>query len=583
MFRWRSPATDDQARRGMTVSEPLGHDMRVYKFAVYGDLPQEAIDELYRANALWNQFVEVHQAHEGRVAEVWAEFPQLAALNAQIAEHEGLVAELREEAAEARKQARSTKIPSELRERVKVARAELAEAKATRRRVKEATYEAAKPALAATRNEMNASVKALYRTAVDGGLYWATYNDVLLRFRTAQKELSRKRSQGLSVNLRFHRWSGEGTIAVQLQRGADQVVPSPSVVADPLSPWKNVMSLTPAWDPVEWDAMTLSQKRKARHGELRFRVGSGDHATHVTVPVIVHRPIPPVRTEGPLVAVHVGWRSLRDGATRVAVISGVKDPVPRELREAGVVRDHGHWMEVVVPGPVGKLAGWAPALTRTSTTRGGRERHLDAIRADLVEWLVDHPEIEEPEAAHVKNWKSARRFAMLHKEWNANPPEGTETIRERLHAWYLQDMHLWRWEADERDTILKCRDDSWKKVAAWICKSAGLIRLDGWNVTLPAPPVEDPDSWQDRLARAKLTIAAPATLRNAIAVAASVRGIQVQRVDGPVSQTHYGCGGILDAEERKASIMVRCSECGLMVDQDLSALDHLVSASASVR
>lgn len=600
----------------MSDAPPQDHDMRVYKFAIHGDLPQEAIEEVQRAHHLWNQLVALHHTYESRIAEVWAGFPELAVLNAQVMEQEDLLIKLKAEASEARKQARSTTIPSELRGRVKAARDTLRDVKAVRRHVKEATYEAAKPALAVARSEMNASVKASYRSSVNGGLYWASYNDVLARFRTAQQELRAKRRQGLPAQLRFHRWRGEGTIAVQLQRGADQVAPTPTVVADPESPWKNVMSLTPALDPVKWATMPLGDRRRAaRQGLLQFRVGSGDHAAHVEVPVVLHRPIPPkaeikllkisrrlsagkpkvfvsvvvrlpvvpARTEGSLVTVHLGWRSLGNGSTRVAVISGMTDSVPREVREAGVVRDHGDWMEVVTPGPIGRKGGWAQTLVRTTATQGIQSRHLDALRADLVEWLIDHPEVEEPAAATVMNWRSPRRFEQLRKQWETTPPEDSNGIVERLRAWHLQDSHLWTWKVAEHQQIIACRDDMWKKVAAWICTSAALVRLDGWNVTAITPPVEDPDGWQERLARAQRMVAAPATLRNAISKAAMARGVQVERVDGPVSQTHYGCGGALDADARKASLMVRCSECGLMVDQDRSALGHLADVGASIR
>jgi hypothetical protein len=58
--------------------------MRVYRFAIYGDLPVEAVDEMYRGHQLRNQLVEIEQRHAERVAAVWAEHPEIAQLTAAV-------------------------------------------------------------------------------------------------------------------------------------------------------------------------------------------------------------------------------------------------------------------------------------------------------------------------------------------------------------------------------------------------------------------------------------------------------------------------------------------------------------------
>jgi DNA-binding IclR family transcriptional regulator len=55
--------------------------MRVYKFAIHGDLPTEVVEELRRAHVLQNQLVEVFQDHSERVAQVWGRNPELVVAN----------------------------------------------------------------------------------------------------------------------------------------------------------------------------------------------------------------------------------------------------------------------------------------------------------------------------------------------------------------------------------------------------------------------------------------------------------------------------------------------------------------------
>ena len=67
---------------------------------------------------------------------------------------------------------------------------------------------------------------------------------------------------------------------------------TPTDLADPMSPWRELASLTPANYPAAWARLTR-QQRKAGRGSLRIpRVGSGEEAGWVTVPVFLHRPLP---------------------------------------------------------------------------------------------------------------------------------------------------------------------------------------------------------------------------------------------------------------------------------------------------
>lgn len=579
---------------------------RVYRFAIHGDLPTEAIEELHRAHLLQNQLTETYKRYEERVQEIWKQFPELQRIEERFAALDAELTELVEAAKQQRIQARSTKIDGTLRDQIKTKRAEIRELRAERRDAKTRTYLLAKPLLTDARNDRRAYTKSLYRVSVDGGLYWANFNEVTAHHETAIRQLSAARKAGKPADLRFRRWTGEGTLAVQLQRDAGRPQRTPALIASDRSPWRNVFSLSPAHDPAAWAEMTRGEQRRAARGIARFRIGSGDTAKMIEMPVIVHRPIPPEadiamvritrrrlagrfkcfvsvvvrlpsipqRTEGQVVTLHAGWRSLGDGNIRVAVAAGVKAP-PAELRD--VVRSHDDWHEIVVPSSWGNVAANGEKL------QSQRDSNLDAVRAALLEWLADHPQDDE-NLAHVAKWRSPRRFVNLAMKWKDDPPEDSEEIMELLWAWKRQDRHLWEWQANERAQLVDHRTDTWRKVAAWLVQDAAVVVTDGWDMRAltTIPSVEDVDEYQARAARVNRAISAPGLLRERLSVTAVREGVRLIAPNSPISQTHYGCGGVFDPVERADQIMVHCPQCQQVVDQDYNALAHLRAASGPV-
>jgi hypothetical protein len=137
-----------------------------------------------------------------------------------------------------------------------------------------------------------AAIRATYRTAIDGGLYWATYNEVLGRHRAAVARVKARRKQGYRSDLRFRHFAGVGTIVVQLSRGHDDPPRTPELLASSTGKWRNVARLTPWWPPEVWQRLGRGEQRRLARGSFRFRIGSGATAQLVEVPVIIHRPLP---------------------------------------------------------------------------------------------------------------------------------------------------------------------------------------------------------------------------------------------------------------------------------------------------
>lgn len=86
------------------------HDMIVYRYAVHGDLPDAAVDEMRRVHGLRNRLVEHDLAHEAAVAAIWAGHPAVAATLAERDRCEDAVEAAREAVAAAKSAGRG-KVP----------------------------------------------------------------------------------------------------------------------------------------------------------------------------------------------------------------------------------------------------------------------------------------------------------------------------------------------------------------------------------------------------------------------------------------------------------------------------------------
>jgi hypothetical protein len=590
------------------MAEERSHQTRVYRFRLYGDLPEPALRELRRAHELSNLLVEIEKAHEERIKAAWLEAPTLLELEAELEVAAEKSLAINTEVRAYRQKHRTTKPSKELKAKLKEARGEERRIKALIREEKERIYPILKPKLVELNEERRRLIKATYQPAVEAGLYWANFNFVRDRHEAAVKAVRSRRKMGLPSGLRFRRWNGgEGTLVVQLQRQTGAPARTPEVVVDPAGKYRNVAHLEPALDPTHWAALTRSQQRKERIGVFRFRIGANDAAGMVEMPVILHRPIPPeadicfmeikrirlgsrhqnfvsvvvklpvtpLRTEGHPVAIHVGWRALEDRSLRVAVVTGLKTMPPPALEH--FVRVHEGWAEIVV-------SAWTREQMEYVHSLGAiRSRNLDTMRKHLLDWLEAHPDHGIAGIETIDRWRSVDRFASLILrlvEEGGIDPE----VLEYLKAWRIQDLHVQEIEDNLRAKVIARRNNAFCNVAAWLLEDAGLLIADNYDIAKISrkPDLTKEDHEAHRAARANRVLAAPGRLRLTMIDGANRRGVQVQSVDGTIAGVHYVCGHELDLTEREHAIMVWCPQCETLVDQDVNALELLKGRAVEI-
>ncbi|WP_433242362.1 hypothetical protein [Actinomadura nitritigenes] len=193
----------------------------MYRYAVIkADLPPQVIEEMRRGHHVWNKLVEIEKRYEDAIAAIFASQPEIAEAQAVVADAEEQFTAASEAAAADRQRRQTRKNTPQIADEVKAARARLKAAREEVKRLKRQYTPDLKPRFREADQERNRALKATYAESSDRGLYWASYNEARSDFDAAVKRVKADRRSGKPAALRFRRWDGTGTIAVQLQRAS---------------------------------------------------------------------------------------------------------------------------------------------------------------------------------------------------------------------------------------------------------------------------------------------------------------------------------------------------------------------------
>jgi hypothetical protein len=210
-----------------------------------------------------------------------------------------------------------------------------------------------------------------------------------------------------------------------------------------------------------------------------------------TVPVILHRPIPP---DAQIKWVHlirrriatrcewsvqfalsraIGWNKLDcapDGEVSIDVgwrITGDDGKTPRpdgSMRVAYWKGSDGAEGEVTLP------YRWMYGMWKTRDLQSIRDKkHFNPMRDRLAEWLKATPGVPAWLAERtltLPQWKSQARLAGLVLRWRDNRFDGDGGIFETLETWRKRDKHLYEYEANLRDQLQRWRMDIYRNFAA---------------------------------------------------------------------------------------------------------------------
>lgn len=611
------------------TEQPLPAPSRVivYSYGVHykwaKKMPEVVMQQLRAGHSLREDLVSLQHHHEDQVKAIWSSYPAVAATEAALAEAEAEAEAAAEKVKTERVKQQTKRIKGPAADELKQARGAAKQARIDRRSAIAAVRDEAKARLDAVMDVRRQAEKDLYRTyCSEGPLYHGTFADVVDAHRAAAQRMAKKRRDGQSAALRHHRFTAEGRMLVKLQRSAGDPARTPEVIADGESGrYRNVLHI-PEWvHPDEWDTLSRAEQRRRGRVTARMRLGGAGaegSGEIVDIPIQIDRMPPPdadivsgklvVRqvgsttkvtlnvtaklppaipvSDGPAIAVHLGWRR-EDRGVRVATWRATSRlNVPEALTGVMTSTRDGLNGTVLLPDRL------VDRRARLEKEQAHRDDSLNAVKAHLIDWLaahgpVDHPaftdrETGEPEAitaAVVARWRAAGRFAVLAHHWRNNPPTGADghdggDIADALEQWRRVDKAAWDREAHGSRKVTSNRNDLYGQIAAVLGYQTATIVIGDESLADLARQISANEDLPNEVATKighQRALAAPGVLRDRILTTAAREGVEVVTVSAKdLSRVHATCGTINDNSVPTGNT-IRC-DCGHSYDVDANAV-----------
>jgi hypothetical protein len=408
----------------------------------------------------------------------------------------------------------------------------------------------------------------------ESGLYWGNSQLADMSFDSASKLKINKRT-GWAKDVKWQKWTGEGRIGVQIQKG----MPVSEAFAN-----DRRFQITPVPELAYHHERKCERKRLART-RTRIRIGSdGRHPIWAEFPVAIHREMPDdgiikrvwvlkervgydyrytlqitiqikgrtITKIGKSVGINIGWRKMGENDIRIAYLND-SDGKTREIRlpESVIYR-----------------------LEKAEGIRSDRDTLFNKVRDQLVAWLkvADVPEGLAKALEFLPQWRSCERLAAVVCRWRELRFPGDEAIYDLLETWRKRNKHLYLYEANSRDCAIACRKDFYRKEALAIVREYATIKLgyfDLRDVTERAD-VDEEEAHQE--ARHQRFMACLSSFRLILKSTCAREGCAFNDKDSiaNVTQKCHKCGEIRKFDAA-ATVMRTCPVCGEEWDQDQNA------------
>lgn len=402
------------------------------------------------------------------------------------------------------------------------------------------------------------------------GLYWANRDEIRRKYEVARAQAIRAGRQ-----LRPQRWDETGRIHLHFQRGL--------AVPDAFSR-NGRLQIDPVPDTA-WQSPSRSERRHLARTRIRIRVIANEDRSPVwlDVPIILHRPLP---EKGAI-------RSVSFVRERVAlnwrhrVLLTVTEPTPSNptISEKAVGVDLG-WR--LTPEGL-RVAYWAGEdgcsgellLPNTDLTEFKKIGSLQAAIINAHEQAISHLRaffnrdtmLEElrQTAAEALRSSSPRTLGQFLERWQTCRFTGDRRAFTALRAWHKQHIHLWTWQANLRDQLLRRRRELYRRFASDLSGRYGQVFVNDiqlQRLTVRPMAVDEFIPIQ----RHHRFIVAISVLYRVLQNACEKRGVLLNRLKckGATVSCHF-CGTIDDDWNPKTALTHTCSQCGETWDQDHNA------------
>ena len=529
-----------------------------------------AIEQMFRRNELWNQLVEIDNEVRTKMEATLFAGKQ----EEELKSFREKLKELRRRLAKLSADGKSSKAErDEVRAQVKAATLEVRTCLDEVKRVRK-TNAAENRALM---RELNADrLGRIEQVHVQSGLYWCSRTEVLRNY-----EVARRRAMREGRRLKPKPWCGTGTVCVYFQRGLSVS----GVFGD-----NGRLQIDPVPEDA-WKSPSRSVRRQLARTRVRMRITAAADRSPVwlELPMTMHRPLPDVgvirwasiirdqvglsfrhrlqltvrepaadRVERPseAVGVDVGWRATPDGL-RVAYWYGADG-------------SHG---ALVLPHTDVLAFRQIDSLQSTITAAHDQAKSL------LHSYTESHtlPGPLAALAAAALSSPAPRALINLFEGWKINRHLDDEKAFATISAWHRQHVHLWTWQANLRDQLIRRRRELYRCFAADLARHFRCVFLKDVPLRrLSARPLAIPAQRQNRF------IAAISVLFRIVQHAFERQGGIAMRIKVENATMSCHACGTLDEWDPAAMLTHTCSKCGLTWDQDYNAARNVLRWGLSV-
>jgi hypothetical protein len=533
-----------------------------------------AIEQMRRRNDLWNRMVEIDNDIRTKIdAILYAGAPEeeLQLLRAKIRELSSQLRRFRAGQASPNADGEQTRL--EIRSAIAAARGSLAE-------VKRARKENAKRGRMLLRR-LDAERLAKLREAHDSaGLYWGNWTAI-----RGQYDVARARAMRTGARLRTQPWDGTGTVTVYFSRGLETAAVfggNGRLQIDPVA-------------KEAWTSPSRAVRRRLARTRVRMRISANADGSPVWLefPMVMHRPLPErgiirwasivrekvglswrhrllltVREPSPpekprldkTVGVDAGWRVVADGL-RVAYWCG---------------SDNTHGALVL---PQKDLAAFKQFDSLQAAITGAHAAARSVFRSYIETRAV--PDRWKALAMSAASSASPSALAAFFEAWTTTRFAGDDEAFAPLHAWYKRHVHLWTWQANLRDQLIRRRRELYRCFAAELAERFDCVFLRGIGLRrLSARSLEAQNAIPPQ--RQHRFIASLSVLFRILQHTCEKHGVTVMRIKADQATMRCHACGALDPWDPATELVHTCSACGLTWDQDYNAARRVLAEGTAL-
>jgi Putative transposase DNA-binding domain len=489
---------------------------------------------------------------------------------------------VQQEISDWKKQNRTTKTQPDLSDRLRHLRTERKPIFEKIRAVKKAAKEdpSIKPSIEQANTAVDAAIKeARNHYSRQLGLYWPNY---------LESERAANQARFQRMDPKFHRWTGEGSLAIQFQKGLS--------VAELFECQDSRLRLIPP-NIANTNALRANGqiRGKERHVRVLYRVQSNEDRSPrwITLEVTMHRMLP---ANGIIKWAHL-QRQKSSGAIGKTYLSLTKDydytlrltleEPPQEernkakvaievgwrlfetgLRVAVALGEDGNLRELYLPKQW--LDGKRKAESLGSIIDRGTNQTALAIKAA-------HPELykkaEQPESPKKPTTAATpatlawagdnprRLAAALLKIYREDP-----TLRPELEKWRKHHFHLLRYKKGLNDKLIRIRREIYRKFVSDLAKKYSICGIEDFDLR----QVTTKDQAHE-LVKWQRTAAGISSLRLMLSQRLTAQKLSAENT----TQKCHNCGS-LEKWDAAHAVWHRCKQCNSRWDQDHNSVRNLL-------